>query len=120
MDEQSDMQKLFAKLLEKAREDGVITVEEQAILDQVQINIDDYEKLLSEALDDNIITEDEAKDLRNARAKMLDLAWITADRDAEINPDEAGLLNLLLNLLKKIKIRDVLIHSIHYEILHLN
>ena len=104
MDDQSDMQKLYDKLIDKAKEDGVITEEEQAILDQVKINIEDYEKLLSEALDDNIITEDEAKELRNTRAKMLDSAWITADKDAEINPDEAGLLNLLLNLLKKIEI----------------
>ncbi len=104
MDDQSDMQKLFGKLLDKAKEDGVITDEEQAILDQVKINIDDYEKLLHRALDDNIITEDEAKELRNSRAKMLDTAWVTADKDAEIDSDEASLLNLLLSLLKKIEI----------------
>ncbi|OLS25715.1 MAG: hypothetical protein HeimC2_17710 [Candidatus Heimdallarchaeota archaeon LC_2] len=103
MNEQSDMQKLYAKLLDKALEDGIITEEEQAILDDVKMNIGDYEKLLSEALEDEIITEKEAKDLRNSRAKMLDMAWLTADKDAEIDPDEAGLLNLMLNLLKKIE-----------------
>ena len=101
---ESDMQKLYAKLLVKAKEDGIITGEEQAILDQVKMNIEDYENLLVEALEDNIITESEAKDLRNSRAKMLDMAWLTADKDAEINSDEAGLLNLMLSLLKKIEI----------------
>lgn len=103
MDEQTDMQKLYEKLLAKAREDGVITEHEQAILDQVKIKIEDYEKLLDDALEDNIIDENEAKQLRDLRAKMLDGAWITADSDAQINPDEAGMLNLLLNLLKKIE-----------------
>ena len=102
-DDKTDMQKLYVKLLEKAKEDGVITEEEQAILDQVKINMEDYEKLLTEALEDQIITEEEAKELRNSRAKMLDVAWLTADKDAKIDKDEAGLLNLLLNLLKKIE-----------------
>jgi len=34
---------------------------------------------------------------------MLELAWMEADIDAQINSDEAGLLNLLLSLLKKIE-----------------
>ena len=103
MDELTDMQKLYEALLEKACEDDVITKDEQAILDQVKMNILDYEKLLAEAYEDGIIDEDEAKQLRDARAKMLELAWMEADTDANINPDEAGLLNLLLSLLKKIE-----------------
>ncbi|MHA2097121.1 MAG: hypothetical protein ACW99A_00435 [Candidatus Kariarchaeaceae archaeon] len=104
MDELTDMQKLYEALLRKANEDGIITNEEQAILDQVKMNVLDYEKLLSNALEDGIIDEDEAKQLRDSRAKMLELAWMAADTDAEINTDEAGLLNLLLNLLKKIEL----------------
>lgn len=103
MDELTDMQKLYEALLTKALEDGVISKDEQAILDQVKMNVLDYEKLLSEAFEDGIIDEDEAKQLRDSRAKMLELAWMEADTDAMINTDEAGLLNLLLSLLKKIE-----------------
>lgn len=101
MADPSSIRDLFNQLLQKAQEDNVISNEEQAILDKIELDVDKYEKLLKSALEDDVITQTEAKELTDFRANILDGAWVVADGDSIINSDEAVLLNLLLKLLKK-------------------
>ncbi|MHA2172897.1 MAG: hypothetical protein ACXAB7_23795 [Candidatus Kariarchaeaceae archaeon] len=94
---------IYEQLLAKATEDGVISPEEQAILNQAKFDLDYYEKLLQLAVLDDIITSDESNQLKVARNKILKGAWVVADEDAVITKDEAELLNLLLKILKDIE-----------------
>lgn len=100
------IQDLYDLLLKKAKEDGIITSEEQAILDHVELEIEKYEKMVEEAMEDNVITEEESNQLKKQRSIMLEGAWVTADEDSVISQDEARLLNLLLKLLKKFDLED--------------
>ncbi len=91
---------VYEQLLAKATEDGVISPEEQAILNQAKFDLDYYEKLLQLAVLDDIITSDESDQLKAARDKILKGAWVVADEDSVITKDEADLLNLLLKINK--------------------
>ncbi len=96
------IQDIYDQLLTKANEDGIITNEEQAILDQVEMGVNKYHKMLDNALKDEVINENERYQLQNIRSKMLGDSWVKADEDSVISRDEAVLLNLLLKLMKNI------------------
>ncbi|MCH8908838.1 MAG: hypothetical protein IH840_17265 [Candidatus Heimdallarchaeota archaeon] len=100
--DESQITEVYNKILQKAKEDGVITDEEQAILDRLKLDVDKYKEMLKKAKADNIITEGEARELQELRAKMIDRAYHTADQDSVIDSDEASILNLLLKLLRKV------------------
>jgi hypothetical protein len=103
MDHRDQVRQIISKLKDRALQDGIITEEEQRLLDTVQDLVNRYENYLVKAEADQIITPDEALKLREMRNQMLEGAWVEADRDAHITSDEATLLNLLLKLLKGIE-----------------
>ncbi|MCY3414460.1 MAG: hypothetical protein INQ03_22625 [Candidatus Heimdallarchaeota archaeon] len=84
------------KIIERAKEDGVITEEEQAIIDTIKFNIESYQKMLEKALDDNIITQEERNQLNDLEEKIYGDSYFTAMDDKVISKDESTLIKTLL------------------------
>ncbi len=95
-------EELIDDLVTKALEDGILTDDEAAIIDEVEIKLKEFYQYLEEALADNIMDKDETKKLKIMRSKILEDTWNVSNRDTIINKDEAELLKIIVKLLKNI------------------
>ena len=87
-------------LLNTALEDGVITMEERLLLENISENYKDYQAALNEALVDGVIGDDEAEGLRELRKKIYSDALKTAMKSGAVSKDERGILEVLKKSLK--------------------
>lgn len=94
-----DMLKHYG-ILNTALEDGVITLDERLLLQNISENYGEYHEFLEEAVEDGIIGDDEAETLREMRKKMYLEALQTAMRDGIISSDERAILAVLKKSLK--------------------
>ncbi len=85
----------YKGMLEKALEDGYISEEEHAMLDNVSENFGIYDKSLKAASNDGIISDEEEMNLRNLRKKIYEEALKVALADGMITDDEKAILNNL-------------------------
>ncbi len=84
------------KLWEKAKEDGVVTEDEKAIIDAVTESLEVYESVFDKAVEDNIITPEERNELLDLEEKMYSDSYFTAMRDNILTEEEALLLKTLM------------------------
>ena len=94
-----DIEKLYQKLIDTANKDGIITSDEQKLIDNIRKNIEKYSKILNESYADNIITADEQNDLYTFRKKIMEEALIIAKQDHKITQDEFSLLRCIKDIL---------------------
>ncbi|MHA2365887.1 MAG: hypothetical protein ACXAC7_18150 [Candidatus Hodarchaeales archaeon] len=99
--DKSKLEALFRDLYKIAMDDGLITEEEQRILDSVTKNIDSFITALEEAMADNIITKEENELLNNIYDKIYDESADIANEDNQLTTDEFKLLVKLIETIRQ-------------------
>ena len=85
----------IVRIIEKAEEDGIITVEEANIIEKGKENLDIYIKMVNQALEDDIITQDERNELIDLEEKLMSDSYFVALEDNIIDRHELLLLKTL-------------------------
>lgn len=93
------LEKVFDEVVKIAREDNVITSDEQSILETTRKNIDKFKELFEEALEDDILTGDEIKGLEKAYKKIYLESELQAMKDAILTSDEVKLISKIAHTL---------------------
>ena len=93
------------ELWKVASKDGIITPEEQDILEQVQIDADSYAVMLEECIRRGTITKEEASQLDYLKNLITDRAYVIATIDGKVDSDESNLIAKLAEVI-----------SIHYNL----
>lgn len=88
-----------AKIIEKAKEDGKITEEEENIIKIAETNLREFENMVEQALEDNVITQDERNTLIDLEEKVMSDTYFQAIEDSVIDMDEMALLKALFHTL---------------------
>ncbi len=98
----SDVQKKLSqfkiavdKIIEKAKEDGKITKEEENIIKIAEANLKEFEKMVEQALEDNVITQEERNALIDLEETVMSDTYFKAIEDSVIDMDEMALLKAL-------------------------
>lgn len=100
MSEESLFTITMRELIEAAKKDGVITPEEQDIIEQVKVHADSYNMILEESLSDGIISSDEADRLNGLKQMIVDRAELIAKIDGKFEDDEKELIKKLIEIMK--------------------
>ncbi len=100
----TNLQEIFEKLIQLAFEDGLITEDEQRLLDGIQLKLDELEKAIEEALIDHYLSAEEEHILKEKRSEIMDEAWRIVTSDNVITQDESILVKALINLLRHIQL----------------
>ena len=95
----TELQNILTQIFIQAEEDGIITKEEKELLNQIKIDLQEYNSLLKNALEDGVITEDEEKMLHQFKKKLLKSAYDLSRKDNLIDKDEREIISLLVKLL---------------------
>lgn len=90
---------LVKELFKKANEDGIVTDEERAILDGVELTLKDFDHRLKLAYQSGLFTEDELEELADFRHAAVATAWHVASADQKLSEDEQELIKHLKKLL---------------------
>ncbi len=85
----------YRDMLNQALEDGVISDDEHALLNNIQKNYKVYEEHLKFAMKDGVITDEETNELREKRKNIYKKALETALKDGSITDAELKLLKTL-------------------------
>lgn len=96
---QFNPKKIYNQILDKANEDGIITSDEQAIIDSIKSNISKYQEILEDSYEDEIITAEEQNDMYLSRKHMLEEALSIAKEDNKITQDEFKLLKIIRQII---------------------
>ncbi len=86
----------LTQIWQKAKEDGVVTDDEQAIIDTVTSSVEKLEETFEKAAEDGIITQEERNDLYDLEEKMYSDTYFTAMSDNVLTQEEALLLRTLI------------------------
>ena len=97
--DETKLQNVLTELFLKAHEDGIITGDEHAILNQVKLDAQKYAEELHIALEDHIITSDEKNKLLKLKKDLLQNAYEKSREDNIISKDEKALISLLIKIL---------------------
>jgi hypothetical protein len=97
--DETKLQNVLTELFLKAYEDGIITNDEHAILNQVKLDAQKYAEELQIALEDHIITSDERNKLLMLKKDLLQNAYEKSREDNIISKDEKALISLLIKIL---------------------
>lgn len=100
----TNLGEILQKIIEKAEEDGLITIEEQEFINVLDITFKDLDQTIEEALRDHYLSKQEEQILKEKRAKIIDEAWKIVSKDNVISEDEAILIKTLLQLIKNLKV----------------
>ena len=90
--DETKLQNVLTELFLKAHEDGIITNDEHAILDQVKLDAQKYAEELQIALEDHIITVDERSKLLKLKKDLLQNAYEKSREDNIISKEELRIL----------------------------
>ncbi len=83
------------QLIEKAKEDEIITEEEAKIIEIAENNIKEYETVLNKALEDGLIDQEERNNLIALEEKLMEETYFQAINDNILDDDEILLLKTL-------------------------
>lgn len=93
------LEKLFDEVVKIAKEDNVVTPDEQALLEKTQQNIEEFKKLYDKAMEDNVITEEEYSVLEKAYKKIYSETQDEAFRDEILTKDEVKIISKIAHTL---------------------
>lgn len=88
----SFLERLFDEVVKIAKEDNVITADEQALLLKARKNIDKFKELYDKAMEDNILTQDEYDVLEKAYKKIYSDTQEEALKDEILTKDEVKII----------------------------
>lgn len=92
-------EEIYQRIIDKANEDGIITSDEQALIDNVKDNIAIYSAIVKESYEDEIITSEEQNDMYLTRKQILKEAIEIANKDDTITQDEFNLLQIIRRII---------------------
>ena len=85
----------YADMLKNAQKDGIISEDEERLLESISGNYGVYQKSLKDAVKDGIIGDEEEAELRKLRKRIYEEALKTALADGVITDEEKAILNIL-------------------------
>lgn len=85
-----------------AKRDGVITEEEQTLIDSIETEMKKYKTLMEKALEDNEITPKERNSLFRAKLQIIKNSVKTIRQDFNVSNDEQEIINGLQKMLPEI------------------
>ncbi|MCH8907131.1 MAG: hypothetical protein IH840_08585 [Candidatus Heimdallarchaeota archaeon] len=88
---------IYDELLRIAKNDEVITNDEEVLIDNIMKNVHQYYKILDEFQQDGVVDSNEHHQLYSQRKKILEEAIELARNDQEVTKEE---FNLLMGLRK--------------------
>ncbi|MHA2028178.1 MAG: hypothetical protein ACW99A_21235 [Candidatus Kariarchaeaceae archaeon] len=91
-------------LMETAGKDGIITQEEQEVIDTIEFSLRFYKQMLIDALEDGEITSDEKRMLENMKERIIKEGFNVAELVNGVSKDE---MNLLISLMLSLKLPKV-------------
>lgn len=91
------LKQLLEALVNKAEEDGIITKDEEALLDRIKVDVKNLEAQMSDELKKDQTKEAIAKLLKNTSRVMLDNAMSSARKDAKISSEEKEIIQVLMD-----------------------
>lgn len=100
------LERVWTQLTAVAYNDGIITQDEQSLLNQIMIDLQKYSEVLEIALEDGIITDDELVFLKEARLNLWSKANVVALQDAIISPDEQQILEKLKEIAHELELKE--------------
>ncbi len=99
-DEKSfSLKQLLEALVAKAEEDGIITREEEELLDQIKVDMESAQSQLDNELKKVKTKEAIAKLLKNTSRTMIENAMSLARKDAKLSPDEKNIIQVIVDQL---------------------
>ena len=93
------LERLFYEVVKIAKEDNIVSSEEQEILQKTKENIDKFKQLYTSAIEDKIITQEELKGLEIAYKKIYSESEATALKDEVLTKDEVKLISKIAHTL---------------------
>ncbi|MDH5402065.1 MAG: TerB family tellurite resistance protein [Candidatus Heimdallarchaeota archaeon] len=93
------LQSTLKELFKIARKDGVITEEENDIIDQIVIDTLEYSQMIDKAIEDGIIDDEETQELKKLKDQIIKNAEATALADGFYKDHEKELIKKLYDLL---------------------
>ena len=91
------LKQLLEALVAKAEEDGVITRDEEELLDQIKVDMENAEAHLINEMKKVKTKEAIAKLLQNTSKTMIDNAMSMARKDAKLSSDEKDIIQILVD-----------------------
>ncbi|MCH8906106.1 MAG: hypothetical protein IH840_03370 [Candidatus Heimdallarchaeota archaeon] len=85
-----------------AKRDGIITEEEQTLIDSIENEMKKYKTLMEKALEDNEITPKERNSLFRAKLQIIKNSVKTIRQDFNVSNDEQEIINGLQKMLPEI------------------
>ncbi len=89
------------ELVKEAAKDGIITPDEQEIINQVTVDGESFSMKLQMALEDGVITDEEVKELEDLKHLILERAETIAGLDGKHTEDEKNLIQKLSTFLTR-------------------
>jgi len=97
--EDDKLQNILTDIFLIALEDGVISKDERAILQQIKHDMRSFRETIAKAEEDGIITEDEKKEIDEFRKTLLSNAYEVTKSDHVISADERAIISKLIKAL---------------------
>ena len=97
--ELSILEKLFDDIVKIAKEDKIISADEQALIVKTRNNINEFKSLYEAAIEDEIITKDEYNVLNNAYKKIYSGSESEALKDNKLTNDEVKIISKIAHTL---------------------
>lgn len=92
------LKRAMESILEKAKEDGKVTEDEQAIINILEDTISNFEQYLEVAMEDGVIDEEEREKLHHLEEEIMSGSYFEAMKDEVITQDEVLLLKTLYHV----------------------
>ena len=96
-----ELDKLIETLIYVSGVDGVLTEDEQSIIEVVKKNVGDFKKAYQDAWQDNILTDDEKEHLRNLWKNIMLETTKSAIKDNKFSKEELSLVFRIFSTLIK-------------------
>ncbi len=87
---------ILSTLIQKALEDGVITPDEQDLIDAIKLDIEDIDKTIKEELRKELTKQALSKVISNASRQLINKTISIARKDARISSDEKIIIEQLI------------------------
>lgn len=93
------LEHLFDDVVKIAKEDNIITTDEQALIIKTRENINKFKVLYEKAIEDNVITDDEYRLLTHAYKKIYSEPESQALKDEILTQDEVKIISKIAHTL---------------------
>ena len=93
------LEHLFDDVVKIAKEDNIVSKDEQALLDKTRENINKFKILYLKAMEDNIITDDEYRLLVHAYKKIYSEPQFEALKDEVLTKEEVKIISKIAHTL---------------------